>query len=91
MDLKLGPGSSLLLLAGENCSGKSTLLTMAASIVILAHVGARVPAKSCQCPLLDRVMARIGTDDDPELKSSTFYLEMSEVRYFFRHTSLLLA
>jgi DNA mismatch repair protein MutS len=67
-----------LIITGPNMGGKSTYMRQAALIVILAHVGAFVPAKSAQIGPLDRIFTRIGAADDLAGGRSTFMLEMTE-------------
>ncbi|KCV71173.1 hypothetical protein H696_02125 [Fonticula alba] len=69
----------ILLLTGPNMGGKSTLLRQVSLAVILAQVGARVPAEHMLLsrPLV-RIFTRIGANDDIVAGRSTFMVEMSE-------------
>jgi DNA mismatch repair protein MutS len=58
--------------------GKSTYMRQTALIVLLAHIGSFVPAKSCELSLVDRIFTRIGSSDDLAGGRSTFMVEMSE-------------
>ena len=54
----------LLLITGPNMAGKSTYLRQVALIVILAQMGAFVPAKEAHIGIIDKVFSRIGASDD---------------------------
>ncbi|HUA15183.1 MAG TPA: DNA mismatch repair protein MutS [Verrucomicrobiae bacterium] len=69
---------NILLLTGPNMGGKSTYLRQAALIVILAHMGSFVPARSARLSLVDRVFTRIGASDNLARGRSTFMVEMTE-------------
>jgi DNA mismatch repair protein MutS len=69
---------SILLLTGPNMGGKSTYLRQTALIVILAHMGSFVPARSARLGLVDRVFTRIGASDNLARGRSTFMVEMTE-------------
>src|SRR6266542_1776072 len=58
--------------------GKSTYLRQAALIVILAHMGSFVPARSARLGIVDRVFTRIGASDNLARGRSTFMVEMTE-------------
>jgi len=69
---------TILLLTGPNMGGKSTYLRQTALIVILAHLGCFVPARSVRLGLVDRVFTRIGASDNLARGRSTFMVEMTE-------------
>lgn len=69
----------MLIITGPNMSGKSTYMRMVALIVIMAHIGSFVPAKSARIGRVDRVFTRIGATDDLASGQSTFMVEMAEV------------
>jgi len=60
-------------------AGKSTYMRQTAIIVIMAHIGCFVPAKSAKIPLIDRVFTRVGASDNLISDQSTFMVEMLEV------------
>jgi DNA mismatch repair protein MutS len=68
----------LLLITGPNMAGKSTMLRQAALIVLLAQIGAFVPADAAHIGLVDRIFTRIGAQDDIATGQSTFMVEMTE-------------
>lgn len=71
-------GRKLLLITGPNMGGKSTYMRQVALIVLLAHVGAYVPASSARIGQIDRIFTRIGASDDLAGGRSTFMVEMTE-------------
>lgn len=56
--------------------GKSTLLRQACVSVILAQVGAFVPASECRLRTVDRIFTRIGASDRIMQGQSTFLVEV---------------
>lgn len=68
-----------MIITGPNMAGKSTYMRQVAIIVIMAHMGCFVPAKSAQIPLTDRVFTRVGASDNLISDQSTFMVEMIEV------------
>ena len=75
----------LMLLTGPNMGGKSTYMRQAALIVLLAHIGAPVPAVACTLGPIDQIFTRIGASDDLAGNRSTFLVEMSETAYILHH------
>ncbi|XXG53994.1 hypothetical protein AAC387_Pa03g1985 [Persea americana] len=74
-----GPGcASFILLTGPNMGGKSTLLRQICLAVILAQVGADVPAESFVLSPVDRIFVRMGARDHIMAGQSTFLTELSE-------------
>ncbi|MDR7520833.1 MAG: DNA mismatch repair protein MutS [Armatimonadota bacterium] len=70
---------AVLIVTGPNMAGKSTLLRQAALIVIMAQIGAFVPAASARIGIADRIFTRVGATDDLAAGRSTFLVEMQEV------------
>jgi len=77
-DCRLSPTRTLLLITGPNMGGKSTYMRQAALIVLLAHIGAFVPARAARIGPVDQVFTRIGAADDLAGGRSTFMVEMTE-------------
>lgn len=67
-----------ILLTGPNMGGKSTLLRQVCLAVILAQVGADVPAESFELSPVDRIFVRMGAKDNIMAGQSTFLTELSE-------------
>jgi len=68
----------IALLTGPNMSGKSTYLRQNALIVVLAHMGSFVPAKSAKIGICDQLFSRVGASDNLAAGQSTFMVEMQE-------------
>ena len=58
--------------------GKSTYMRQTALIVLLAHCGCVVPARSALLGPVDQIFTRIGAADDLASGRSTFMVEMTE-------------
>jgi len=76
--VRLSPSRQLLLVTGPNMGGKSTYMRQVALIVLMAHVGSFVPAKSARLGPIDQVFTRVGAADDLAGGRSTFMVEMTE-------------
>ncbi|KAF5181247.1 Dna mismatch repair protein muts [Thalictrum thalictroides] len=70
--------ASFLLLTGPNMGGKSTLLRQVCMAVILAQLGADVPAEDFNLSPVDRIFVRMGATDNIMAGQSTFLTELSE-------------
>jgi len=68
----------VLIITGPNMAGKSTLLRQAALVVLMAHMGAWVPAKKASVSITDRIFTRVGALDNLSQGQSTFMVEMQE-------------
>ncbi|GAA0138288.1 DNA metabolism protein [Lithospermum erythrorhizon] len=79
-DVTLGgsDNSSFILLTGPNMGGKSTLLRQICLAVILAQIGADVPAESFKMSPVDRIFVRMGAKDHIMAGQSTFLTELLE-------------
>jgi DNA mismatch repair protein MutS len=87
-DLNVEEGRArFLVLTGPNMGGKSTFLRQSALLVILAQIGAFVPARSMELGLIERIFTRIGAGDDLASGQSTFYVEMLETANILRRAT----
>jgi DNA mismatch repair protein MutS len=73
------PLPQIILLTGPNMAGKSTYIRCAALCVIMAQMGAFVPADRAEIGVVDRIFTRVGAADDLAGGRSTFMVEMTEV------------
>ncbi|KAI9789807.1 MAG: DNA mismatch repair protein msh6 [Piccolia ochrophora] len=80
-DVKLGgEGPNVNLLTGANAAGKSTVLRMTCVAVIMAQIGCFVPCVSARLTPVDRIMSRLGANDNIFAAQSTFFIELSETK-----------
>jgi DNA mismatch repair protein MutS len=77
-DLMLDDEARIVILTGPNMAGKSVYLRQAGHLVVLAQMGAFVPAQSARLGLVDRVFTRVGAQDNLARGQSTFLVEMLE-------------
>ena len=77
-DLNLAPEQCCAIITGPNMGGKSTYMRQTALIVLLAHMGAPVPASAADIGLCDQILTRVGSADDLAGGRSTFMVEMTE-------------
>jgi hypothetical protein len=81
-DVKIGQGTSVLLISGSNMSGKSTLLRAVGTNTVLAMAGAPVRARNMQLSPL-QTGAGIRVNDSLQEGSSRFYAEIKRLRQIF--------
>ncbi|KAI1324647.1 DNA mismatch repair protein msh6 [Xylariaceae sp. FL0255] len=80
-DVVLGGDSAKInLLTGANAAGKSTILRMSCTAVIMAQIGCYVPATAARLTPCDRIMSRLGANDNIFAAQSTFFVELSETK-----------
>ena len=77
-DLIMDEDRKMLIITGPNMGGKSTYMRQTALIVLLAHCGSFIPAKTADIGTIDRIFTRIGASDDLAAGRSTFMVEMIE-------------
>ncbi len=77
-DIRMDEETRMLIITGPNMGGKSTYMRQTALIILMAHAGSWVPARSAVIGPIDRIFTRIGAGDDLARGRSTFMVEMSE-------------
>lgn len=75
--IALQPDERVMFVTGPNMAGKSTLLRTLGIVTVFAHIGLPVPATRATIPLVDRVIASLGNEDNI-LRAESLYL--AEVR-----------
>jgi DNA mismatch repair protein MutS len=87
-DVRLDPEScQIMILTGPNMSGKSVFMRQTALLVILAQMGAFVPARRARIGLVDRILTRVGAQDNLARGQSTFLVEMVETASILHHAT----
>ncbi|PYH93555.1 DNA mismatch repair protein Msh6 [Aspergillus ellipticus CBS 707.79] len=80
-DVRLGgTRPNIDLLTGANAAGKSTVLRMTCVAVIMAQIGCHLPCESARLTPVDRIMSRLGANDNIFAAQSTFFVELSETK-----------
>lgn len=77
-DARFTAAERVLLVTGPNMAGKSTILRQIGLCVVLAQMGAFVPAAEASIGVVDRLFTRVGASDNLARGQSTFMVEMSE-------------
>ncbi|KDQ32081.1 hypothetical protein PLEOSDRAFT_1100597 [Pleurotus ostreatus PC15] len=78
-DIKLGGDyGRIALLTGPNMAGKSTVMRMTATGVIMAQLGMMVPASRARICPVDSILTRMGAYDNMFSNASTFKVELDE-------------
>lgn len=76
-----------LVLTGPNMAGKTTLMRSVGLLVVLAQMGAYVPASKCILSPVDRIFTRIGAYDQVIEAQSTFMVELNETVVVVNHAT----
>jgi len=77
-DARFTEAERVALVTGPNMAGKSTILRQIGVCVVLAQMGAFVPAAEASIGVVDRLFTRVGASDNLARGQSTFMVEMSE-------------
>merc|ERR1719174_2604202 len=83
--MNAGEVPGVLVVTGPNMGGKSTVLRQTCIAVIMAQLGCRVNAASCQLAPVDRIFTRIGSYDNILEGKSTLLIELEETAAVMTH------
>jgi DNA mismatch repair protein MutS len=86
-DVRFDEAVRVLLVTGPNMAGKSTILRQIGVCVLLAQMGAFVPADRARVGVVDRLFTRVGASDNLARGQSTFMVEMSETSAILHNAS----
>ncbi len=86
-DVLFSEGERVLLVTGPNMAGKSTILRQIGLCVVLAQMGAFVPAGAAEIGVVDRLFTRVGASDNLARGQSTFMVEMAETSAILHNAS----
>ncbi|CAA7264271.1 unnamed protein product [Cyclocybe aegerita] len=87
-DIKIGgDAGKIVLLTGPNMAGKSTVMRMTATGVIMAQLGMLVPASSARLSPVDMIVTRMGAYDNMFSHASTFKVELDECCKILRNAT----
>ncbi|EER14617.1 DNA mismatch repair protein MSH6-1, putative [Perkinsus marinus ATCC 50983] len=87
VEMGINGSPTTLLVTGPNMGGKSTVLRLGATAVIIAQLGCRVPASSFKLTPVDRIFTRIGARDSILENKSTFLIELEETGAVLQHAT----
>ena len=81
------------ILTGSNSSGKSTVLRMSSIAIIMGQLGMYVPATEASFSPMDKILTRLGSNDNLLQGKSTFLMELEDVANLLseigRHTFII--
>jgi DNA mismatch repair protein MutS len=87
-DVALDPaGCQIMILTGPNMSGKSVFMRQVALLTLMAQMGGFVPAREARIGLVDRILTRVGAQDNLARGQSTFLVEMVETASILHHAT----
>ena len=87
-DVALDPaGCQVMILTGPNMSGKSVFMRQVALLALMAQMGSFVPASEARIGLVDRILTRVGAQDNMARGQSTFLVEMVETASILHHAT----
>jgi DNA mismatch repair protein MSH3 len=76
-----------MMITGPNMGGKSSYVRQVALILILAQIGAAIPADSARLSPVDAIFTRMGASDNVSRGESTFMIEMEETAHIIQQST----
>lgn len=94
VSLNCNESQRVTILTGSNSSGKSTVLRMSSIAIIMGQLGMFVPASEAEFSPMDKVLTRLGSNDNLLQGKSTFLMELEDVANLLseidRHTFIII-
>lgn len=79
--LQINDDLNFHIITGPNMSGKTTFLKQTALLQIMAQIGSFVPAESATFRICDKLFTRMALNDNLQMNSSSFMMEIKELNY----------
>src|SRR5262249_31681747 len=84
---RLEAGARIVIRTGPNMAGKSVYLRQTGHIVVMAQMGAFVPAREARIGVGGRLFTRVGAQDNLGRGQSTFLVEMVETATILKNVT----
>lgn len=81
-----GPHSCQII-TGPNMGGKSSYCRLVALLALMGQIGSYIPAEAATMLVYDRILTRMGSEDDLQSGRSTFFCELLRTNAILRHVT----